>query len=84
MGACCVGLEVVLEDEDLRPSGQVVSLLLSVEQAGVGGVRCWSNLLGRSHACQALVVDVLHACLIPLSHEVHAVWSSVGSQRPMD
>ena len=61
MGACCVGLEVVLEDEDLRPSGQVVSLLLSVEQAGVGGVGSWSNLLRRSHTCQALVVDVLHA-----------------------
>ena len=61
MGARCVGLEVVLEDEDLRPFGQVVSLLLGVEQAGVGGGGSWSNLLRRSHACQALVVDVLHA-----------------------
>jgi hypothetical protein len=60
VGACCIGLEVVLEDEDLRPSGEVVSLLVGVEQAAVGGVGS-SNLLRRSHACQALVVDVLHA-----------------------
>jgi hypothetical protein len=61
MGACCVGLEVVLEDEDLRPSGEVLSLLVGVEQAGVGGVGSWGNLLRCSHAYQALVADVLHA-----------------------
>jgi len=61
MGACCVGLEVVLEDEDLRPSGEVLSLLLSIEQAAMGGVGSWSNLLCCSHTRQALVVDVLHA-----------------------
>lgn len=61
MGACCVGLEVVLEDQDLRPSGEVFSLLVSVEQAAVRGVGTWSNHLRRSHTCQALVIDVLHA-----------------------